>query len=348
MSADTRLPFITWMKATGMMLIVFGHVAANARLATLPPISTKQLGVAFFVFVTAFTLSRETRPSAEVVFRRLFEVYFFAVLVAFIVSACAFVAAGDIRESNYLPFAFGINVLLNYFPANPTTWYVGTYLHLVVLWVMIRGKWHVQPWHVLLVAVAEIVIRAALLRWDLNYVAYMILPNWATPFALGLMFGQRHRSSEHAVTLSVAAVLVLLAALMLTPQTRATFPFQTPVDGRMTSMLEVSLIVTLVYSSATLFAFFALLPLTTAPLRVVSFVADHTLVIFLAHMPLYYVLVHPITPYVGNMRGVVLFFICTFVPALASWLFALTVDVKALRNRIWQRMSSPVASAIVS
>src|SRR5262249_3609807 len=116
--------FIPWMKATGMLLIVFGHVAAWAPAAALPPINTKQLGVAFFVFVSGYTLAGDHRPSVEVVVRRLFEVLLLAGLLAVVMSMVGAITSGNLQESNYLPLLAGANVFFDYFPANPTTWYV--------------------------------------------------------------------------------------------------------------------------------------------------------------------------------------------------------------------------------
>ena len=54
------LPFIDWMKGLGLLLIVSGHVSATAD-HLLPPIYPKQLGVAFFLFVSGYSLARETQ-----------------------------------------------------------------------------------------------------------------------------------------------------------------------------------------------------------------------------------------------------------------------------------------------
>ena len=77
---------------------------------------------------------RERRPWSEVLPRRLFEVYLYGISFALLMSAIDWVRISNLDESNYLPFLFGINIALNAFPANPTTWYIGTYIHLLVIW----------------------------------------------------------------------------------------------------------------------------------------------------------------------------------------------------------------------
>ena len=50
-----------------------------------PPFNPKQLGVAFFLFVTGYSLAREQRPWSEVLPRRLFEVYLYGISFALLI-----------------------------------------------------------------------------------------------------------------------------------------------------------------------------------------------------------------------------------------------------------------------
>ena len=45
-------PFVDWMKAIGLILIVYGHVAHASTVWIAPPIYIKQFGVTFFIFAT--------------------------------------------------------------------------------------------------------------------------------------------------------------------------------------------------------------------------------------------------------------------------------------------------------
>ncbi|MFT5002274.1 MAG: fucose 4-O-acetylase-like acetyltransferase [Polaribacter sp.] len=71
-----RVDFIDWLKAVGMYLIVFGHYFGEPYNQFTQPIYPKELGVAFFVFVMGWVLARESRPHWQVVYNRLFPMYF--------------------------------------------------------------------------------------------------------------------------------------------------------------------------------------------------------------------------------------------------------------------------------
>ena len=129
-----RIVFIDWMKALGMLLIVYGHSRAGTNYLQIPPFYEKQLGVVCFVFIAGFSLAREKRSAAEAVFCRLFPVYVWGLIVAIACSVFVGLRFGDVNESNYLPFIFGANILTNDFPANSTTWYIGTYIHVILFW----------------------------------------------------------------------------------------------------------------------------------------------------------------------------------------------------------------------
>jgi hypothetical protein len=97
-----------------------------------------------------------------------------------------------LQLSNYLPFVVGANVLVNAFPANPTTWYIGTYIHLLLLWALVLRRITVGPRLLIGVLAAEVLIRALLLTAAGAFVAYMALSNWITVLLLGMACGQRH------------------------------------------------------------------------------------------------------------------------------------------------------------
>jgi len=156
--------FVDWMKAVGMLLIVTGHIIGSPYHIfneISQPIYTKQLGVVFFVFVMGWGLANETRTGLRVVYNRIFPMYFYGGACALLVSCIFYYARGDIDASNYLPFFLGANVLLNYFPANPTTWYIGTYIHIVLFWYFfVQGK-EITKRHLLYAFICENVIVAA-------------------------------------------------------------------------------------------------------------------------------------------------------------------------------------------
>ena len=340
-------PFIDWLKCLGMILIVFGHTAAWARLATLPPIYSKQLGVAFFLFIAGFSLSRETRERWHVAFNRLFEVYLFGLALALFMSTVKYLTLGTIQKSNYAPLLGGMNVLFDFFPANPTTWYLGTYIHVIVLWALVGYRIRVSTRVLIGSFMAEVAIRAILMQMAGHMISYMVLPNWLTVLLLGAWYGQQRH--ERSVTVSdhaalgagvalVAAVVVWLTVSASLPLEHG-FPFM-QFAGRTSApwILLVSALVSTVYLSVTWLTFRAVGSLPApAPVR---FVARNTLVIFLAHMPVVYAL-QPVLEAWGlsrNVNAAALMVVCIFGLALLSQALHRVIKVQRWRDLIWARI----------
>ena len=208
-----RIHFIDWMKTLGMFLIVFGHVAGDSIAHLTPPIYAKQLGVAFFIFTIGWGLARESRNRFQVVYNRLFPVFLLGLGFAMVMSAVVFVTQGGLNKSNYLPFFLGINVLLDNFPANPTTWYIGTYIHVLLLWALVLHKVRVRLWMVGVAAVGEIIFRATMLDTGALFRTYMMLPNWVTVFLLGMYMRDRAQEAKHStLPVYVLGLMILLIA----------------------------------------------------------------------------------------------------------------------------------------
>jgi hypothetical protein len=283
-----RLAFVDWMKAVGMFLIVFGHVVGGMVNFVTPPIYHKQLGVTLFMFVTGYTLTRETRPTWRVVVNRLFEIMLVAGLCAIVSTIVSFAAGGRGQLSNYLPLLFGANLLLDDFPANPTTWYIGTYIHVILLWAATRGV--LRPTPALLGAglVLEVLIRAALWNKVGAFPAYMALTNWMTVFLLGMYAARRADDGPPPRWTAIAAaagVALPLTAGLLWPFD-ATFPFRSLPAAGAWSPLVSSLGVSLLYAGATWLTY--LVTSTLERSAIVEFLAAQTAFVFVAHMPAYY------------------------------------------------------------
>jgi peptidoglycan/LPS O-acetylase OafA/YrhL len=323
------IPHIDWLKALGMVLILYGHFAGWAPLATLPPIYTKQLGVAFFLFASGYSLSLESRDRRRVVFNRLFEVFLFGIAVALIISVASVAAGGRPNLSNYEPFVGGVNVVFDNFPANPTSWYLGTYIHIIVLWALFSRRLQVSKAVLLLSLTGEIAVRALLMQTAGRFVAYMLVPNWMTVFLLGYFYGQREgrlippdpatRERWSAFNTAALGALIisvtgwsLLASHLPFDQT---FPFmRLRVDSPAVGELLVASMVSLIYVAATWLVFVIVKPIPSP--AAVRFVARNSLIIFLAHMPVYYA----IAPFVNaHVRS----------PSLRSAIF-LTVGLPGL------------------
>jgi hypothetical protein len=306
-----------------------------------PPIYVKQLGVAFFVFATGFTLARERRAVGEALISRLFPVYLFGLAVAGLITTLGLVSGAGLASgsglalSNYLPFLAGANVVFDHFPANPTTWYVGTYLHILVVWALWLRHQRVGSRLVVGALLLEIPIRAALIMWAGPYVAYMLLTNWITVLLLGMLWGRQTAAApQQRAWPYIAALTGGLAASAIgwrVANPELTFPFMT-VRGLSPALgvVLVSAAVSVLYTSATLLAFAAARRLT-AP-RAVGFLARNSLLVFLAHMPVYFAL-HPLLlsmQLTYPWRTLILFIVCLLLLGLGSEVITRFIDAKRL------------------
>jgi hypothetical protein len=287
-------PFVDWMKAVGMSLIVYGHVAHATTVPLTPPIYLKQFGVAFFLFATGFTLVRERRGVAETVFNRLFQIYLFGIAFAMVLTVSSLLTGGRGMPSNYLPFFIGVNVVFDNFPANPTTWYLGTYIHLILIWAVCLRHVRIRPWMVLTAIAFEIPIRALLMASAGQYVAYMLLTNWAAVFLLGMARGadadEEGRAVRQGYAFALVAGLVIWGAAMRFLPFEPTFPFMSLAGWPpAANLLFVSASVSLLYVGTTLLLFEAIRHVEATP-AAVAFIARNSLIIFLVHMPVYYLL----------------------------------------------------------
>ena len=281
------------MKALGMTVIVYGHVTRAVPLT--PPIYPKQFGVAFFLFASGFTLARDRRPAMEAVYRRLFQTWLFAFVLAAGLAVAGAMSGSGLTLSNFLPLV-GANLIFDNFPANPTTWYLGTYLHLVLLWAIWLRRIQVRRWMVVAAFALEIPLRALLIASAGRFIAYMLLTNWMAVFLFGLAQGaepdeEMPRSPLPYAVGGVAAIVVWGLATRTLPL-ELTVPFMTlrgwpPVAG----LLAVSAAVSALYLCATAVAFEA--TRRVAAPAAVRFIARNTPIIFLAHMPLFHAL-HPL------------------------------------------------------
>jgi fucose 4-O-acetylase-like acetyltransferase len=347
-------PGLDWLKAIGMTLILLGHLAGAFVNHLTPPIYPKQLGVAFFIFAMGYSLSSERRSSREVVYNRLFEVFLWGLALAVVVTVASGVTTGHLELSNYLPFLVGSNVLLNNFPANPTTWYVGTYIHLLLLWSLTR-RIEITPLLLIAVLVFEIGCRVLLMGTAGLFVAYMALPNWLLVFMLGRRAGERQwvPAVQHRGVVAVLAIVVgVLYYYAVSPLFAIrSFPFMIgSAAAPWSALLATSCLVTTLYTGWTYWTgwFFAGIPTPS----IVRFVARNTLLVFLAHMPVFY-WIDPHLQAFGlsyNARSLIDLTIC--FPGLAALSEAMHHLVPVRR---WREMSreillgaspSPVASSL--
>ncbi|MCI0683307.1 MAG: acyltransferase [Gemmataceae bacterium] len=339
-----RLDFLDWLKCLGILLIVLGHVAARWLEPLAPPIYPKQLGVAFFLFASGFSLARERRPTRQVLFNRLFELFLFGIPFALLMSAVTYAESSRLALSNYLPFAFGANVVLDNFPSNPTTWFIGAYIHILLLWALfVRGR-RIGPGVLMLTAAAEIVLRAALAQAGGLYVAYMMFPNWATVFLLGVFHGQREHTPERDGPWLWTALLGVLAIAWPVLGGLATrgdsFPFMVfDVGSTPLNLAATSAAVTFVYVGYTYLVYRVACWLPGS--AVVRFFARNTVFIFIAHMPVFFALIPPLQAWTDQfwLRATIWFLVCSLGLALVSEGIRRLMRPERLRERVWRMLA---------
>jgi hypothetical protein len=337
----TRLAFLDWMKAIGMMLIVYGHAPAGGLVMFTMPFNPKQLGVALFVFASGYSLAREQRPTLRVLYNRLFELVLWGGLSAILYSLLSLLLVGDLAESNYLPFLGGINVLWDMFPANPTTWYIGTYLHLLLIWALAR-RWLVRVSYPMIGAalVLEITARSVLCAYDVNFIAYMAFPNWLALLLVGMRAQQ-----QPSLPPSAGRLAALLGLGVLWGVVQQWLPWQ---DGFPYARLDLgwapadvvvtSSIISLLYHGYT--HWFFGLTRRLADTATIRFLARNTLLVFIVHMPLVYWLSPIINPQIDSVVLRVLTNLALYYFALSLLSEGLRALVRPgrLREVVWRRL----------
>lgn len=337
----TRFDALDTMKAVGMTLIVYGHVAHATTVALTPPIYLKQFGVAFFLFAAGFTLARERRPAVAALSRRLAPVYGYGLSLALFLTALGATTGTGLALSNFLPFLGGVNVVRDSFPANPTTWYVGTYVHALLLWALVLRRIPVGPRLIAVVLVVEIPLRVLLIQWAGPYVAYMLMTNWMSVFLLGICLGARQVTqarNEHQAAMAFGAALAVFltasaAVFWNIVPVISTFPFMTASHPGWGDALMVSAGISWLYLGTTALVF-AVARRVQAP-AVALVISRNSLVIFLAHMPVFYALA-PVLARLGLTywpRVAVQSVVCLFGLALLSEAIRAVVRASSPRER---------------
>ncbi len=368
----SRLGFVDAMKMLGIGLIVYGHIANFTIMHLVAPVRPKQLGVAFFVLTLGYCLAKDGRRPHRVLFNRLFEIYLIGIAFALLISAIMFSAAGTLQLSNYLPFVLGVNVIFDNFPANPTTWYIGTYLHLLILWALLLRHITIRVWMLPLCLLLEILLRAWLMQSAGLFIAYMFLGNWMTVLMLGMYLGQRSSNTGSFTSTSAdsredtarqrawlgprgaafAAIAVMGIWLVCWPMLTSGidrsrgFPFMiVPIEAPALAALTISAAVSGIYLTWAWLVYVATRHVPS--LGMTRFFARHTLFIFIAHMPVLYLLTPLAEAHVASqpVRIMVLFIICMPGLALVSEILTRAINIKHLRDRTWtvlSRGTSPV------
>jgi len=337
--------FIDLMKALGMFLIVYGHIVGdpfNLYNQLTQPVHTKQIGVAFFVFLTGWGLANNVRPPLRTVFNRIFPFYFYGILFALFLSVLFFFMKDDTNPSNYMPYVFGVNVFFNYFPANPTTWYIGTYLHILLFWYFFMQGKTIGKRHLLLAFVVENVVRSILMSWQQDYVAYMLLPNWLTVFLLGMYLHQKKQlpTSPFVFVLIIAWIGVFVFSTNVANAIGFDdeFPFRNMTSNFPLSIPVESLLISATYIVHTLLFFEIARRLPGH--SIVSFFARATLITVIIHIPIIFETAQYFYQLFDSkdVARIVLIFVVYIGTAVIAEIINKSVDIKAIGNKAWNIM----------
>ena len=260
-------------------------------------------------------------------------------------SAVMLFRVGDANLSNFLPLAGGLQVVEDAFPANPTTWYIGTYLHVLLLWAVLLRRVTIGPRTIVLWLPLEIALRAAMMLAFGLYIGYMQLTNWIGVLLLGLSFGSRGFDAPPRRFIWPALIFVIgWPILMSRFDWQLTFPWMSIV-GRspLTGAIEVSILVSAAYLLYTLSGFVLLAALPAS--RVADFLSRNTLIVFIAHMPLYYVLNHLLISRVPYWPRVSIEFVLCFVGlSLVSEALRRLADLQPKRDRFFAMLRPLIAT----
>jgi hypothetical protein len=346
--------FIDLMKAVGMFLIIYGHIVgdpSNLYNLLAQPVHTKQIGVAFFVFLTGWSLANNSRPPRRTVFNRIFPFYFYGILFSLLLSVLFYFIKDDINFSNYMPYVLGVNVFFNYFPANPTTWYIGTYLHLLLFWYFFMQGKTVSKRHLALAFITENAVRCVLLAWDQDFIAYMLLPNWLTVFLLGMYL--HNRQQEPTTPFVLVLVAAWVGAIIFSTSIAnvigfdGAFPFRNITSDLSLSVPIESLLISATYILHTLLFFEIARRLPGH--KIISFFARATLITVIIHMPIifethryFYKLF-----FSDDIARIAFILVIYFGTALISEIINKVIDIKSIGNRAWNALERLANTVVI-
>jgi hypothetical protein len=184
-----------------------------------------------------------------------------------------------------------------------------------------------------------------------EFVAYMLFPNWMTVFLLGTWFGQRdiwtisaltgtssHRFGLVFYSLLLAAFAVGWTFAVQPHMLDYSFPFMrlsslgTPLDAIVTAAAA-----SIVYVCYTLLVF-EVVRRIAAP-AAVRFIARNTLIVFIAHMPVFYAVDNELKGFPYFERALIQMLVCLVGLAVVSEIVRRVVRPTVARNWLAARLA---------
>ena len=241
-----------------------------------------------------------------------------------------------------MPFVLGVNVFFNYFPANPTTWYIGTYLHILLFWYFFMQGKPISKRHLVLAFIVENGVRSLFMAWEQDYIAYMLLPNWLTVFLLGMYLHQKQQepTSPFVFMLITAWVGVFIFSTSVANVIGFddAFPFRNMTSDFSLSLPLESLLISATYIVHTLLFFEIARRLPGH--SIISFFARATLITVIIHIPIifetaqyFYTLFES-----KDVARIVFIFVIYIGTAVVSEIIQKFVDIKSIGNKTWNIM----------
>lgn len=314
-----RKDWIDILKCFSIFIVVLGHCGLDLK-EYFQPRSLEALGVAPFFFLLGYNLIVSRKKKINILISRLFDLYLWGLVAAFLQSLLNMWLRGNFVESNFLPFIFGIN---SFFPnaavpGNPVLWFVGTYTHFVLLFLLFRTFPVIGIKTILAAILVEILVR---LGNGTIYNSYTFFLNWISIFLMGIYVAQNETTIVTGIR-SNRLIIVLLAMVTIL------------VMGIANKILPaVSEGLRYICVTALLFGISCLLRSG----KVVRFIASNTLIVFLFH----HIIIH-FMPY--GLPVVVIFIeaiTLTFSLAFVSRYITNLKPILALQNRIIRHFDDP-------
>lgn len=307
------------LKCFSIFIVVLGHCGLDLK-EYFQPRSLEALGVAPFFFLLGYNLILSRKKKLNILISRLFGLYLWGLSAAFLQSFLNMWLHGNFVESNFLPFIFGIN---SFFPnaavpGNPVLWFVGAYTHFVLLFLVFRTFPLIGTKTILTAMLVEILIR---LGSGTIYNSYTFFLNWISIFLMGVYVAQNETTLMAGIK-NNRLIIILLAVITILVISIANKILPAVSEG-----------LRYVCVTALLFGISCILRSG----KVVRFIAQNTLIVFLFH----HIIIH-FMPY--GLPVVVIFIeaiTLTLSLAFVSRYITNLKPILALQNRIINHLDSP-------
>lgn len=315
MDINSNRKWIDNLKIIGIFIIVLGHYGFYIKGFIKPDVFAK-FGVGSFFLILGYNLYRSSKTGLELIFSRLFKLFFVGLLAAILQSSLQFYKDGNIVESNYLPFILGINTFfLNAsVPGNPVLWFIGAYFDFVLVSSLIIKRLKANTSLIILSFFIEVLVR---LSGDVLYDTYTFFLSWLTVFSIGMFIAQNENSIIAVFNLHKKGLFLLI--VIITPMFLWAFNHAHTLKGIIDGIGYI--IFTLI-----LFIISNLVQFTG---KIFNCIAKNTLIIFLFHCLFLYIPLE-LNKYSLFIEGIIIVILISIISE--------TININGSLNKIEQGM----------